>query len=345
MRKVIDFRAFCDEYRVEWVDEGKNVKKGHVNISCPFCNSTGNPDPSHHLGVNEEKGWFSCWRNKSQHSSNRLHKLIQKISGCSYEQACVLLNTRPFWYDETQWERIVKNPFEATSAIKKEVKKAIPLLRFPSNFKKISGKSYEQKFVNYLLDRGFTEDVFKQYSLYYCLLGDFSNRIIFPVVRDTRLVTWTGRSLSKTASLRYLSLSESEGAVFNIYECLWQYDDLLDSGGDILFVVEGPFDALKLDFYGKRFNCRSTCLFGLPSEDSKIIWLLKELFSAFSCVVFSLDPGQYSKMLRLKNQFPEFSSKIKIKMVQGAEDPGALSKNQVENWCKQLKNEFLGKKV
>jgi len=85
-----DIKAFYDKRSVDYITKGVNVKKNEINISCPFCNSEGNPDPSYHLGVDPKTGFWSCWRSRKHHGK-RLHRLIMKVGQVSYQEACTIL--------------------------------------------------------------------------------------------------------------------------------------------------------------------------------------------------------------------------------------------------------------
>jgi hypothetical protein len=63
--RPLDWRQLLTDNRVPFIERGPNVKRGEINIRCPFC---GSADPSYHMGLNLDSGWWSCWRNKDQHS-------------------------------------------------------------------------------------------------------------------------------------------------------------------------------------------------------------------------------------------------------------------------------------
>ena len=78
MRKV-NIQKLFDTHGVPYVSQGKNVKKGHINVACPFCGD----DPSFHLGINTDTLAWSCWRNSS-HRGNYPHKLVKKLLNWSW---------------------------------------------------------------------------------------------------------------------------------------------------------------------------------------------------------------------------------------------------------------------
>ena len=43
MARIFNWRELLDEQRIAYIERGANVKRGEVNIRCPFC---GAADPS-----------------------------------------------------------------------------------------------------------------------------------------------------------------------------------------------------------------------------------------------------------------------------------------------------------
>jgi hypothetical protein len=51
-----DYATFFSAQGIEYRDSGPNVKKGNLNISCPFCAH----DEKFFMGVDPKTGWFGC---------------------------------------------------------------------------------------------------------------------------------------------------------------------------------------------------------------------------------------------------------------------------------------------
>jgi hypothetical protein len=191
----------------------------------------------------------------------------------------------------------------------------------------------------YLKDkRGFLGDDAEVAASYYGLLysneDSWNQRIIFPIYMDEKLLCWTGRSIRPDAELRYLSLShkskdKSKGqvAVRNIKDTLWNYDDLIKQGGKRLYLVEGPFDALKLDFYAKPYNIRATCLFNNQISDAQAGWIAK-LSKKFEDVRILFDTGAMTEALRMQIKISGLISGFDT-LPNGVKDPGDLNKEQI----------------
>lgn len=335
-----NIRAFYDKRGIDYITKGVNVKKDEINISCPFCNSEGNPDPSYHLGVDPKTGYWSCWRSR-KHRGKRLQRLLMKVANISYQEACRVLGEFDDWFQEGSFDILAANPqaiFSDGFMEEKEEKELQLLEEFkPLNIKFPSARLY----VNYLLSRGFhkthLKELIEEYNIYFCRTGKWSNRIILPVDLDFQLQTWTGRDIRKNAFLRYRSLSEEEGATISIKDTVFNFDNLIQTRGKALFVTEGPFDAIKIDFYAKDLNCRATCLFSKALRESQAI-LLSELAMNYKYVVFLLDAGETDTSMIMSSAVAFLGSKVKNEEVPPQyKDPGEMNPSAIYKMIKRYK--------
>jgi hypothetical protein len=157
------------------------------------------------------------------------------------------------------------------------------------------------------------------------------------VVVHDKLVTWTGRSIVPGEALRYRALSEDAEkakksrlpqAVTSIYQTLWQFDSLETEPGNTLAVCEGPFDALRLDFYGRPLGLRATCFFG------------KSIGAAQIALLDLIAPLYKRKLLMLDNNslFESYKTNTRLavmgfntyRLPDGVPEPEKLSPQQVE---------------
>src|SRR5262249_2643522 len=115
----------------------------------------------------------------------------------------------------------------------------------------------------YLQGRGFDDpdQVIKDYNLKCCLTGTWKGRLIIPVY-DKKLLGWQGRSIRTVDGVaRYLTSHPAvKRNLFNLQNL---------SSGEYLYICEGPFDAIKIDFYGKP-RIRATCTFGVDFTPEQI---------------------------------------------------------------------------
>lgn len=324
-----DIQLFYDQHHIDYITKGTNVKKGEVNIACPFCGD----DPSYHLGVNRQTLYWSCWRNKRQHRGRTLHRLIMKLLKCTYNQAAEYLGEDKVFLDNDAFEELIRKP----ESIFDDVVERRPSLLFPKEFRHLSNDRESSRFREYILSRGFfpaeIDDLIEEYQLMYSIEGTQGGRLILPIFYNGALVSWTGRSISKKSNLRYLSLSESDGAVENIKNILPNYDSLYDVPGHVLFICEGPWDFIKVDFYARKFNCRATCLFNKMATQDQII-LLSDLAGKFKRFVLLLDSGELADTLSLESDLSFLGKKVIQGMLpQSVSDPGELTYRQVRELC------------
>ena len=265
------------ERNVDFVSSGPNVRRGCVAIQCPVC---GEADPSKHANINPAKGTWQCWRNKRHGGS--VDRLFAKLFHLSPEASKSLVGGGYSDLQEAiQRLRGQDSPPEARQRpIERLEAKERGLVR-------LTDKPLHNRFVDYLDNRGFyrgeVPGMVKRYDLRCALIGRWQNRIVFPLWVEGKIVGYSGRCVDD-GKLRYLS---HPGPVVK-QNLLW-YDSLLE-GGDKLFVCEGPFDALKVDwfFYYDKLPHRATCLFGISYINAQLD-RIRELAPLYSEVVVLFD--------------------------------------------------------
>lgn len=334
--------TFLNSHRIPYITKGVNVKKGEININCPFCAKTSSPDPSYHLGIDEERMQFSCWRNKRNHSGRTLHKLLMALAHCSYDEACKLLGQRPIWLQEGVFESLLDLFDEKPTAAKN-------LLEFPDEIQPLNPDlRRNQRFIEYLCnDRGYNErDIYRvvqRYDLHSAISGMFKDRIVVPNYVRGSLVNWTGRSVYKDVHLRYLSLDSAHGALVSIKECLFNEANIF-KGGKILVVNEGPFDAMKVDFYGASLGVRATCLFNKKATTVQL-GCFGELANLFDKIVVMFDRGEFVDQQVFMSQISWIGQSdvvVDWDCPAHVKDPGELTCAGVRGMCNSMLNKLLG---
>lgn len=76
--------AFCQDYNIEYVLEGKNVSQGWVGINDPFSIKG---DTSHHGGINPDGAYYYSWRS----GWHPLEELIIELLGVTYLDAKMII--------------------------------------------------------------------------------------------------------------------------------------------------------------------------------------------------------------------------------------------------------------
>ena len=327
---AFDFIRFFTQYNIAYVERGPNVARGNVNIQCPFC---GVDDPSHHMGVSIDSINWGCWRRK-EHRGRNPARLVQALLRCSSDEAKRIVGHTTFVPEDfLSMVQANLDPPETT-----EPSRHLCLL---DEFKPIGNLPSARLYTRYLRGRGFAAKqilrMTEYYDLLYCTRGPYRGRIIFPITMNGKLVSWTGRSVYPGVP-RYKSLTtkpekaQAEGVELAIgavnHYLLW-YDDLEDVDADTIYVVEGPFDALKVTVLGAAYGIVATCLFtSAPTPEQ--VELLNILLPRFKHQRIMLDRDMFPTALRIASQFPGLLVKPQL-LPKGVKDPGELTSNQLLN--------------
>lgn len=334
-----DFRAFLENNGIEYIDHGPQVTRGNIGIQCPFC---GDADPSYHMGINVTTNYWNCWRN-SYHRGKSPARLVAKLLGCTVLRAKTIVSeestTDVSAFDE-MYLRLNQPPKE-----KEKPPEPPTRLNFVNGMRKVSRRGYGELFYKYIRDRGFTKSqtdwVIKEHKLKYSLTGTWRWRLIIPIYFNGKLVNWTGRSIRKDATVRYLSLSTAPSedspsdmpqAVMSVKHCLFNFDSIYRTGGRRLYVMEGPFDAIKFDTQLRLFDIRATCLFG-TSLSLEQRYLLFELAEQFDDVVVVVDPESEHIAIQIASDLASVDAGIEI-IPQEYEDPGAMTGDAIQEFAR-----------
>ncbi len=324
------FRNFLDSHHIPYVEVGPNVAKGHINIQCPFCASR---DPSHHLGINLANNKWGCWRDE-RHRGNAPERLICKLIHCSWDVATELTG-RGVSSSLSDFENVINSLKSEPKVEKTRYRKK---LEYPEEFKKIKADGFTYRFFNYLITKrniraDHAASFIRMYSLRCALTGDFEDRIIIPVYRNGELVTWTGRTILNNVDLRYRAL-ENDKSTYDITNCVFNpMDDLIDRTWiRLVFIVEGPFDAMNLDYFGTRFGASAMALFGSGISDEQRYHICEIVNETYE------DPKHEPYQVCIMMDDIDISLRIQAKLGFGmvkacpeGKDPGDLSRTQIED--------------
>lgn len=293
----MDWRRFLEENNIHFVDRGPNTKRGEISVHCPMC---GDEDPSEHLGINLQTEKWGCLRDGS-HRGKSSRTLVKSILGCSSQQAGLIV--KQYSHSDPDSLEAALSVLEADTqgVVEHDVDLALQArhqLMGPqfNDFTKIKPRGITKRFFQHLVDRGYENphDLIQDYDLRCAMTGRYKDRIIIPVRMNGELLGWTSRAIGNPKNApRYLASNEDVKTV------IFNYDDL-KKGGDRLFVVEGPFDAMRVDNFGlshpqssgpnKGFNIRSTCTFGTSVTPSQIA-LLRALTKKYEETWVLFDTG------------------------------------------------------
>jgi hypothetical protein len=313
---------FLTDNFIEYVTRGQNTKRGEVSVKCPWCDED---DPSMHLGISLTAENWGCLRNPA-HRGHNAPRLIAAILGCSHTQA-ILIAAQYSRHDPETLEAALA----ALTLTSEAPEHAEGLIEAVPHFRAIKPIGSTARFWQYLTYRGFLNvdlpALIDQYRLKCVVAGRFKDRIIIPFFKDKKLIAWTGRAITDPKRApRYLSSDLVKTTLFNY--------DALQAGGKVLFVVEGPFDALKLDFYGQTYGARTTCILGVSMSNDQIM-LLNILRFNFEKVVVLFDRDALEPAFSAIDWL--HSSNVTLgQLPDGVKDPGELSGSQIEGYIKQV---------
>ena len=210
----MDIVEFLKDQNIKVHQAGqKNVSVGWIGIRCPFCNDTTN-----HCGIELKTLRCNCWRC----GGHSLTNLVGEVAECSATEA----------------RRIVKSLDQAElsqSHFEKE-ENWVRLMKFPPVVQPLP-KAYK----DYLARRGFNPNrIAKKFNLSAATNeSKYRFRIIIPMYKNNRLVSFTGRAIYKEMRLKYKHPERRE-VIYTPKQLVYNYDSFV--GGTDLVVCEGPFD-------------------------------------------------------------------------------------------------------
>lgn len=331
-----DWQRFLDSYNIPYVTHSGNLQRGRLGLACPLCAEEGNPDPDYHLGIDPKTGMWNCWRGP-RHGGKSPVALIRALLKCSWTRAREIAgNTLDTAEGFKMFELSPQQIFEANHIVETGPKE----VTFPDSLKLLDlERKTHKRFANYLLDRGYPiklqEELSKYYGLRVALAGRWKHRVVFPVYEGNKLISWTGRSIDSDATPRYLSLSASKvdkdgkQAVKNLKELPWNLNNFRE--GNIIVVCEGPFDALKVDFYGRTHNVTAVCLHGLNISAGQLV-ALGDVSDLAQKIVVMLDTPDVSQAVA--KEMVGFGCYVHTSPIpEGRKDPGELTKKEVKRFC------------
>lgn len=314
-----DWYRFCIDHGIHFVEQGANVSRGNVNIQCPFCQDT-----SEHLGLSldQRKPSWGCWRCKKGGLSPGF--LVGRLLRCSQAETLAILKEHDSDVPD-DFDALFDTPQQAP---KPALQREKPL---PQGLRRLdSASSLASSFLDYLKEeRGFDDPtlVATRFDLHYALTGDYARRIVMPVYIDGKLISWVGRAVGK-AVVRYKT--DDSGDLKKVV-ANWSY--LMQAHPDSLLLVgEGPFDYMKLAWYGEPKNIQATCTFGTSYTQAQVAVLVK-LVRKFRKTLIVYDQSASVYGAKLAEELTELSGKqVGWSYVRGCEDPGAMKRQDIRQF-------------
>lgn len=306
---------FVNDYGIHYKEHGANVSRDNLNVKCPFC---GNSDPSEHMGLSLSSTNWGCWRDPD-HRGKKPARLVVALLGCSYAEAAKIVGE--------QSERIPGSiddlSIKIESLFETKKKPQVEDLELEKCFTPLR-LAKSQAWKNYLLRRGFEKPLAFStlYDVRVCRTGKFSGRIVLPILKNEKLQGWTARSL-KRVRLRYLTHPPGETIKTNLYNY-----DRAQTNCKVLVLCEGPFDALKVDYYGRKVGVRAVAAMNASLTPSQVS-ALTSLCSGRTKLVIAFDSGAMAQTLNVQNVTAHLNPEALYELPDNVKDPGDMTKRQV----------------
>lgn len=333
----INWERILTEGGIAYVERGPNIKKGEIGITCPFC---GAADSSQHMGL-RDNGWWACWRN-STHRGKSPVRLLVKLLGVSYYRAREMAGLDNTYVDPDGFGVFADKLLGRVQNVPdRHSSDATPALVLPTDFWRIERQGRTRRFWDYLVEeRGFgsqdVEALGQKYQLRAAITGDYKDRVILPYIVKNQIRQWTGRAIAE-ARLRYKDLP-IETAGLPTKSLLYNVDSHRGRGNIVLAVVEGPFDALKLDFYGRAQGVRAVALSTNNITDDQL-FELETIAPYFKNTVVMLDTEKELGIvdsMRVKSKMTSIP-RLRIAAVPyGKKDCGELTQREVFQYTREI---------
>ncbi len=259
---------------------------------CPRC--------SHHkrkLSVNIERDVFKCWI--CDYSGTKISQLIKKYAPGYYADWKQLRGE----VDLSEYENLFGPP---------QHKIDVPV-DLPDNFQTLTGKKtkVKQKALNYLYDRGITDQDILFWRMGFSDYGEYKGRIIIPSFDTTgKLDYFIARSYTEDW-MKYKNPKVSKDIIFNDLNIDWSKDIML---------VEGVFDAIKCD--------NAIPLLGSTLKETST--LFRKICNLRPNVYLALDTDAKDKEFAIAKKLKEYGIVARTVPVFPYNDVGEMSKQTVK---------------
>lgn len=170
--------------------------------------------------------------------------------------------------------------------------------------------------------RGMTEEEIESYNIRYTDYGKFYGRVIFPIYEDNKVVCFMARSFIEALTPPWRFPAKGE-TLLTASECLFCYDDCLETDSEKVVIVEGAFDAMNLNRMSKYpgLDYFSLSLQGKRLHDTQLNKLLR--FSKESQFYIMLDSDARKAELEVGRKLRMYGRKVKLCQLETG-DPGDM---------------------
>lgn len=330
MRPPIDWRQFLGEHGIPFDERGPSVKRDNVNVSCPWCR-----DGTRLLGIELSSQKFACWKNERHRGSNADYFVSQLLS-VTRAEALDLLGLKP---PPSLVEDLVAQlaALNAPAPVAEPTSLEFPTIELPNVFFKMRANGVKSaRFVDYLASRGLGPGAIERYDLSASrrdLTGDvwapLKNRVGIPLYSpDGRMIGYTARSIDGHQRRYHTEPADAAG------QSIWF--EQLATGGLVLVIVEGQFDAMAIDWvcFCAGLPVHAVAMGGTARTRGKLV-ALERLARKYRKTVVLLDSSAIHRAMRIQTEMSVPA--ILGQLPAGVGDPGDLRARQtrqlVDGWC------------
>jgi len=291
-----------------------NVRETDVNFiaSCPFQSSHSDGiDSRPSFNIHKSEGIWYCYACKRK---GTLPQLISLIYGTSLKDSWQIIEGKSINKMINPIDKIEK---ELNNLLSSANIKQNEIINLPEEYNtNLPKEAYD--FLT--IQKGLTEETIKFFQLGYCNSGFYNERIIIPIIMENKVITFIARSIFNNALLKYIipkgTLKSS--ILFNI-------DSLFN---DEAYIVEGPFDVMKLWSLGLK---NVVSIFGCSLHPSQIRLLLKKGIKKI-CLMLDGDATGRKSSKCLLEQMNSYFEVTRIMLSDGLDPGDIVSKEQLQKF-------------
>lgn len=285
------FEGFLGEARKH------NEETMQIAFDCPMCSAESNSpdgDGKGNLEINYHRGIFKCW---ACQDTNRMYGRVPKL-------------IKKFGTPKNLRDYLLIKP-DSDEVIHKEEKETV--ITLPDGYKKLSECTYKDFRANialqYLRDRGITDEIIEEYEIGYTYKGIFFNRIIIPSYdADGNLNYYIARWFdSAYTKLKYVNpIAEKQEIIFNEYKINWY---------STIYLLEGVFDHIVVP--------NSIPLLGKVISN-KLLDMLHDKAKGFIVIVLDDDAREDAITMYKQLDFGNLKGRVKIVFQNETHDPSKI---------------------
>lgn len=296
----MSWARFCKDFNID-VEE----KKDNYQIQCPMCGTASHG--AYHMALHLKSSSWKCWLGE-EHRGKNPARLIMHLLHIDFDAAIEISKQ---YFGDINYVRDIFG---------KQDPAAPKPTKMPEEFTPFTGAKEEKPFANYLKKRDL-DPVYatQRFNLHYTTVGEFAYRLIIPIIAYGSWFSWTGRSIDPDNRIRYLTASEIDSTP---NDWLFDYDNL--KGGDILYLKEGPFDAMAVNSLMIP-GVQATCLFGktISTRQTKLLMQLSKLYAR---ITVSLDVSELSSTMKMSQKLCSYFNNCDFMHTTEAKDWAAMDK-------------------